>query len=410
MPEVLIVDDEELIGRWARRVLETNGYSCAVAIDGPRARELMALQGFDCVLLDVHLPGESGLELLAEIRARDPHRAVVMFTGESDTGAAMNALSAGASGYVVKPASERELLIAIKSAMQQREQALESRERISVLESAGAGDGAVVERMLRDLHEAEHQLRESQAEAAFRLARMVEFRDPDTGTHLNRMSAYCRIIARGAGLPPDRCEEIGLAAQLHDVGKVAIPDGVLLKHGPLSAAEFDVMKGHCRAGYELLAGSNAELMRLGATIALTHHERWDGQGYPDGLKGEEIPIEGRIAAVADVFDALTSDRVYHRAMPVADAAEIIYSSSGLHFDPRLIAVFRAHLPSILEVHDEQHVEDRRRPPGGGASIPTPVTAVAAPPDGRPPRPGRRDGVRDADACSELPEPGGAAAA
>ena len=121
---------------------------------------------------------------------------------------------------------------------------------------------------------------------------MVEFRDPDTGTHLNRMSAYCRIIARGAGLPPDRCEEIGLAAQLHDVGKVAIPDGVLLKHGPLSAAEFDVMKGHCRAGYELLAGSNAELMRLGATIALTHHERWDGQGLPRRPEGRGNPDRG----------------------------------------------------------------------------------------------------------------------
>jgi len=409
MVDVLIVDDEELIGRWARRVLESNGYRCAVAHDCEGARKLMARQDFDCVLLDVHLTGESGLELLAEIHARDPYRAVVMFTGEGETSAAMNALSAGASGYLVKPASERELLIAVKSAMQQREHALESRERIGTLETVSAGDGAVLEQVMQDLHEAEHQLRDSQAESAFRLARMVEYRDPETGTHLHRMSTYCQIIAHGAGLPPDRCELLGLAAQLHDVGKIATPDRVLLKQGPLSPAEFDVIKGHCRSGYELLAGANSELMRLGATIALTHHEHWDGQGYPEGLKGEEIPIEGRIAAIADVFDALTSDRVYHRAMTVADAAEMIYANAGMHFDPRLVAVFRAHLPSILEVHDERHAEDEEALAHAHPKRQVPPAAAVTPAESRSARSGHPGGRGGAQRTG-VSGPGGAAAA
>jgi len=408
MPDVLIVDDEELIARWARRVLETNGYNCAVAFDTSAAREHLAHGQFDCVLLDVHLPDESGLDLLTDIHAQDPLMAVVMFTGEGDTAAAMNALSVGASGYIVKPSSEREVLIAIKAALHTREKAIEHEERIETLERAGT-TSFELEQMMENLQEVENKLRDAQSESAFRLARMVEFRDPDTGLHLTRMSAYCRIIARGAGLPPDRCDEIGLAAQLHDVGKIAIPDEVLLKQGPLTPGEFNVMKGHCRAGYELLAGSNSALMRLGATIAISHHERWDGQGYPQGIEGEEIPIEGRIAAIADVFDALTSDRVYHRAMTVADAAEMIYANAGMHFDPRLVAVFRAHLPSILEVHDERHAEDEEALAHAHPKRQVPPAAAVTPAESRSARSGHPGGRGGAQRTG-VSGPGGAAAA
>jgi hypothetical protein len=191
-------------------------------------------------------------------------------------------------------------------------------------------------------------LRRSQEEVVRRLARVVEYRDNDTGEHIERMSRYSAMVAEALGWAPGEARKLQLAATLHDVGKVAVPDAILLKPGRLSADERTVIERHCRAGFDMLSGSASDLLDLAATIALTHHERYDGAGYPSGLAGEAIPLAGRIVSVADVFDALTSDRVYKAAMGVDAALEIILEGRGTQFDPRVVDAFVSRFAEIAE--------------------------------------------------------------
>jgi putative two-component system response regulator len=214
------------------------------------------------------------------------------------------------------------------------------------LEDAVDNRSRRLEAALEDLRLSENKVFVAQAETILRLARIVEFRDDATGHHVQRMSSYCEILARRLGLPEHRCELLRLSSQLHDVGKVAIHDSILCKPGRLTAPEQEVMETHAEIGYEMLAGSASEVVQMGALIARTHHERWDGNGYPRRLAGEEIPREGRIAAVADVFDALTSDRVYRPAFPVRLAVEKMQAERASHFDPELLDAFMAALPEM----------------------------------------------------------------
>jgi putative two-component system response regulator len=184
-------------------------------------------------------------------------------------------------------------------------------------------------------------------EVVRRLSRAVEYRDAETGTHLELMSAYCGVLGEQLGF--DRAS-IEAAAPMHDVGKVAVPDRILFKPGRLTPDERNEMERHTEVGHDILSGSGSSLLELAATIALTHHERWDGSGYPHGLVGEEIPLAGRIAALADVFDALTSDRAYRRAFPVDDAVEMVRGGRGTEFDPQVVDAFLAALEQIREIH------------------------------------------------------------
>jgi response regulator RpfG family c-di-GMP phosphodiesterase len=196
----------------------------------------------------------------------------------------------------------------------------------------------------------------AQSETIFRLARVIEFRDEETGHHLQRMSRYCALLADSLGLSGERVEMIRLASQLHDVGKVAVPDSILLKRGELTHAELEVIKSHAETGYRMLAGSSSRVLALGAQIAYTHHERWDGSGYPRGLALEDIPIEGRIAAVADVFDALTSDRAYRAAFPPQTAREMMREQRGAHFQAELLDLFlerRGELEAIRRAYADR---------------------------------------------------------
>jgi len=345
MTELLIVDDNEPLRRWAERVVGERGYSCDVAADAESAREQMGNNGYKLVLLDINMPGESGMQLLSHIRTSDPEAAVVMVTAQDDTQLAMNAIELGAYGYMIKPVGAGELLINVANALHRRKRELEGQRALASLRSTVQERSHELEGALQDLRLSKNQVWASQAETIFRLARMVEFRDEDTGHHLHRMSAFCEILARRAGSSEDRAEMVRLASQLHDIGKVAVPDSILLKPGKLTVEEFEVMKSHAETGFQMLADSPSEVVQLGSAIARSHHERWDGSGYPRGLSGEEIPLEGRIAALADVFDALTSDRVYRPAFPVQSAVEIMREEHG-HFDPEMLHEFHAALPEL----------------------------------------------------------------
>lgn len=198
-------------------------------------------------------------------------------------------------------------------------------------------------------------LRNSQEEIVHRLARVVEFRDSDTGGHVERMSRYSLLIAQELGWSAEHCRELSLAAALHDVGKVAVPDAILLKPGPLTTEERRIMQRHCQAGFDMLSGSDSTLLNLAAEIALTHHERYDGAGYPSGLPGTDIPLSGRIVAVADVFDALTSARVYKAAIDIEEAIEIVRGGRGTQFDPRVVDAFLRRRDAVGALHAEAAV-------------------------------------------------------
>ncbi len=346
MPQLLIVDDDPVVRRWGQRVVTDNGYSCESACDAEEARAHMNDGEFELALLDVNMPGDSGLDLLTQIRCEHPDVAVVMVTGEDSMELAMTALELGAFGYLVKPVGTGELLINIANALHRRSAETRSSRRLECLQHEAQERGDDLAQALQNLEVSEREVWASQAETIFRLARLVEFRDEETGHHLHRMSSHCETIARAMGDNAEDCERLRLASQLHDVGKVAVPDSVLLKRGKLTPPEFDIIKGHSEIGYRMLAGSSSEIVQLGATVAYSHHERWDGEGYPRGLAGETIPREGRIAAVADVFDALTSDRVYRAALPIRSAVEMMGKERASHFDPDVLEAFMGAMPEV----------------------------------------------------------------
>ncbi len=353
MPELLIVDDDEALRRWEERVVRDQGYSCDGARDADAgARAPACRSSYQLALLDVNMPGESGMELLcahpprpsrrggADGHRRGPHRA-------GDVGDRARRLRLS-----VKPVG------AGRAADQRRQRAAPPRREAENQRLRGAAGGrrarsaaSSSRTTLQDLELSETKVWVSQAETIFRLARLVEFRDEETGHHLHRMSSYCELLAREVGFSEQRCELVRLASQLHDVGKVAVPDSILLKRGKLDPQEFEVIKGHAETGFQMLSGAASEVVQLGALIARTHHERWEGSGYPRGLAGEDIPPEGRIAAIADVFDALTSDRVYRPAFPVKSAIEMMREERGRHFDPELLDAF---IGAMSEVEAIRH--------------------------------------------------------
>jgi putative two-component system response regulator len=346
MARLLFVEDDDALRRWGQRVVGENGYLCDGARAADEARERLRTGEYQLALLDVNLPGESGLGMLAEIRREHPEIAVVIVTGEDSVELAMAAIELGASGYLVKPVGAGELIVNIANALNRRRIETRAYRRMAHLQAEAQIRAEQLAQALQNLELSEKEIWASQAETIFRLARLVEFRDEEAGHHLHRMSSYCKTISRAVSEDAEGCERLRLASQLHDVGKVAVPDSVLLKRGKLTPPEFEVIKGHSEIGYRMLSGSASRIVQLGAEVAYSHHERWDGSGYPRGLAATEIPREGRIAAVADVFDALTSDRVDRAALPSRTATELMREERGRHFDPELLDAFLGSMPEI----------------------------------------------------------------
>ena len=335
---VLIVEDEAPVARMVERILTRAGYSCEVASTASEARLMAVGTPFELALCDLLLPDGSGLDLGAEILALGHDTAVVIATGVDDPEVAMSALDRGVFGFIVKPFRRTELLIAAANALKRRSLEREARRRHEALESAVRERTAGLQAALNDVQR-------SRCETIARLAQAVEARDAETGGHMERMSLHAERTARALGLPRETCELIRLATPLHDIGKIGVPDAILLKPGALTADERRQIERHAEIGHQMLAGSSSPLLELAASIAWTHHERHDGGGYPRGLRDDEIPIEGRIAAVADVFDALTSDRPYRPAYSHEVALRMMRDGRGTHFDPRVLDAFLGTLES-----------------------------------------------------------------
>jgi len=352
---LLIVDDTVANLELMERVLQRAGYTDVTTTSDPTAAvSLFIRMQPDLIVLDLHMPGMDGFEVMEALKDIVPPNTflpILVLSGNVDRDARDRALSTGAKDLLTKPFDPTEVLLRIRNLLETRHlhQVLQSHN--DDLENTVAERTGELRQALDTLHQAQSRLKESQEETVRRLSIAAEFRDESTGAHIQRMSRYCALMAREMGFNRERCELLRLASQMHDVGKIGIPDSILLKPGPLSPKERAVMERHCDVGHRILMGSNAELVGLAATIAWTHHERVDGTGYPRGIAGDDIPIEGRIASVADVFDALTTERVYKHAFPVGTAISILKEGSGIQFDPGLVEIFLDSMPSVTAILD-----------------------------------------------------------
>lgn len=338
---ILIVDDNATNIALLEDILEDEGYDNYTSTTDPRTVvDLHMAEKFDLLLLDIRMPHMSGIEVMQALaeKTRDDYLPILVLTAQTDSNTRQAALEAGAKDFLTKPFNHWEVLLRIRNMLETRHYYKRQVMRAEYLEA---------EVRLRT-----QELREAQLEIVRRLGRAGEFRDNETGEHVIRMSKVSEILARGLGMAEDMCEAILYASPMHDVGKIAIPDSILLKPGPLDPDEWEIMKSHARAGAEIMGDHQSEVIQLAAMLALYHHEKWDGTGYPEGLSGTEIPLPARIAAVSDVFDALTSARPYKEAWPVEKAVKYIEEAAGAHFDPAVVAVFMENLPAILAVREE----------------------------------------------------------
>jgi putative two-component system response regulator len=346
---LLIVEDETAMRRTIVRMLASVNYELVDVASVEAARTAMDAGPFDLVLCDVRMAGESGMTLVEELHASGASTPVLIVSGIDDPEVAHKAALLGASGWLVKPFSVNELLITVDHALHQARRQTKP----------GDDDREREERRVREVREVIGGL-EKKASAADRqaadllrpLSEAVGRRDLETGAHIARIGESSALLAEANGMSGDEVEAIRLAAPMHDVGKVAIPDSVLLKPGKLDAHERELVERHAQIGYDILSGSESPLLQLAAEIALTHQEKVDGTGYPRGLAGDEIPVTGRIVAVADVYDALTSDRPYRGALSSEKAVEIMIEGRGSHFDERLLDLFLGRLDEVQELAKE----------------------------------------------------------
>lgn len=343
---ILVVDDEEPIRKLLVRVLGQAGHEAVQAGDVAEADELLARTEFDLALCDVNMPRNSGLELVRSIYARHPATATVMVTGVDDPTFATVALESGAYGYILKPFRANEILIGVANALRRRELELESREHRRTLERAVRDRTLALRGAMERLDRSVGYLRRTREEAIDRLCRALEYHDGTLAGHDDRVAELSALLAVHFGLDQ---HSMKLASRMHDLGKVSVPDAILAKPGPLTADERRQMEAHTVVGHELLTGSGTHLLELAATIALTHHERFDGGGYPRGLRREEIPFEARCVAVADVFDALTSDRPYRRAYALPEALEMMNAERGTQFDPEVLDALLASMDDLAAI-------------------------------------------------------------
>ncbi len=344
---VLIVDDEQSVLAVLSEMLRPLGCEVALATSGQDALEEIAAQPPDIVLSDVAMPGMNGIDLLRRLKSQDETRAipVMMITALGDVEDRIRAIEAGADDFLTKPVRVQELQVRVRALLKVKAYYDHLRDYQRELEQEVAKRTEQLEQMVGIL-------RDASLETVYRLSRAAEYRDEDTGSHVRRVGRYSELVARTMGLNDGMAESILYAAPMHDVGKIGIPDRILLKPGKLDPAEWEIMKQHTVLGSDILKGAKSDLIRLAETIAVGHHEKWDGSGYPKGLRKDETPVSARITAAADVFDALTSDRPYRKALPPERAFEIIGEGRGTHFDPDVADAFLAKRDEALKIRAE----------------------------------------------------------
>lgn len=348
---VLIADDDPTTRAILGALLRRHGYIVRQAGNGEEALHLVASGEIDVVVLDVVMPGLGGIETCRRIRqhAQFGHLPIIFVTAKEDRAGRIEGKKVGADDYLIKPVDGEELLARVHNLMLVRKYYVHLEREREDLKRTVEEQTDLISMAMAEISKANRAERNFNDQLIYRLSKAVEFRDDETGNHVQRMSRYCSIIAAKTGMTEEMSEAIRIASALHDMGKIGMPDDILRKPGGLNEDEMSVMRRHADIGYKLLSGSGSHMLELAATIAWTHHERFDGTGYPLGLAGEDIPIVGRIAAVADVFDALTSKRVYKPAYPVEAALKVLRQERGKHFDPGLVDLLMSSVDDLLVV-------------------------------------------------------------
>ncbi|OGR40331.1 MAG: two-component system response regulator [Desulfovibrionales bacterium GWA2_65_9] len=352
--KILIVDDELINRKVLEGLLRSYGLACVSADSGPAALALLD-ESIDLVLLDIMMPGMDGFLVAKTIREMPTFAdlPIVMVTALSAKEDRLRAVEAGANDFVAKPIDSTELSVRMKSLLRMKGYHDEVKGYQQHLEQMVAEKTKALRGALVELEHARLATVRAHMETIHKLSAAAEYKDEDTASHILRMSRYCAVIAERAGLDDETVDLILNSSPMHDIGKMGIPDAILLKPGKLDAQEWEVMRRHTVMGADILRGGSSKYLETGADIALSHHEKWDGSGYPRNLAGEDIPLFGRICAVADVFDALTTKRPYKEAYSNERAIKIMTQGRGAHFDPKLFDIFLSNL-SLFEAIQQEY--------------------------------------------------------
>ena len=345
--KILIVDDEAVNREFIKFVFKDTGLEVIEAANGEEALRVIEKEKPDVILLDIIMPGVLGYEVCKKVKSNPEtmHIPIIMLTALGDSVSKTKALELGADEYITKPFDKNELILRVRNMIKIKKYYELIKDYNQVLEEE-------VRKKTFEIKEAYKKLDEAYLELVYRLGRAAEYRDDETGEHAKRVGKMCAVLAKALGMDEENVKIIEYASPLHDIGKIGIPDSILLKPGKLTDEEFEIMKRHTIIGAKILEGSEYPVLKAAAIIALTHHERWDGSGYPKGLKGEEIPIEGRICGIIDVFDACTSFRVYRAAMGISETLQLIREGKGTLFDPKIVDAFFSCIKEIIKVKEK----------------------------------------------------------
>jgi len=356
--KILVVDDDELNLRFMKSMLEAQGYAVATAANGTQGVERAVAFQPDAILLDIMMPEMDGYEACTKLKENEETGKipVILVTALDDRASRLSGFKAGADEFLTKPVDRVELTLRLQNLLKVKEYGDFLRDYNKTLESMVHQRTLQLESAYKEVENANEKIKTGYLDTIYRLTMAAEFKDVGTANHLRRISFYTHMVSKELKMPESFVDTIFYASPMHDIGKIGIPDAILLKSGRLSPEEFELAKTHTTIGANILHGSESEILRMAEIIALDHHERWDGSGYPRGLKGDRISIEGRIVSIADQYDALRSMRAYKAALSHDETVHIIIEGDGrtepAHFDPEILRIFQRIEKGFHAVYEE----------------------------------------------------------